>query len=287
MTRSTSEVVADFTHDAHTARVVFGVDARRTSLLPELERLGARTLLVLASESQRKVADELAAAMSRFRPRLLGFTRGGGAAQRSFLARALAACDAVDCLVAVGSGAVIRAAAEVAWRAALPLIVLPTSYAGAEYGFAPDTAERSSLAGPRVVIYDPTLTVGLPDHVTGRSAMRALAHGVDVLCTPDASPVAGMMAEEGIRQIADGASDAILDPHGLVGRSRAQYGGYLTAASLAVTAPGPPNPRQGGRASLRAAPRRCGCGSPATPSCRDRRAETTGPRPCRLGRGLQ
>jgi maleylacetate reductase len=100
-------------------------------------------------------------------------------------------------------------------------------------------AACSSAAASRVVIYDPALTVGLPDHVTARSAMRALAYGAEVLCTPDASPVAAMMAAEGIRQIADGTPDAILHPHGLVGRSRTQYGGYLTAASLAVTPPGP------------------------------------------------
>lgn len=238
-------MVAGFTHDAHPARVVFGVDAHRTELLPELERLRARAILILASESQSEVAEELTLAMPGFRPRSLGFTRGKGAAERRSRARALAACEGVDCLVAVGSGAVIRAAAELAWQAAIPLIVLPTSYAGAEFdalmaaSHGRGRTRRSARADPRVVIYDPTLTVGLPDHITGRSAMLALANGVGVLCTPEASPVAAMMAEEGIRQIADSALDAILHPRGLIGRSRTQYGGYLIASALAVTAPGP------------------------------------------------
>jgi len=247
--RSMSEVVAGFTHDVHSVRVVFAVDAHRTSLLPELDRLGARAALFLASASQKAVASALTAAMPGGRAQPLAFTRSRSAAGQISRAYEVAAREHADCLVAVGSGTVIHAARQAALRAELPLVALPTSYAGAEFVSPPDTpapppgrtgpAAYPSAAASRVVIYDPALTVGLPDRVTARSAMRALAHGVDVLCTPDASPVAAMMAEEGIRQIADGMPDAILHPHGLVGRSRTQYGGYLTASSLAVTAPGP------------------------------------------------
>ncbi|AKJ08519.1 hypothetical protein ABB07_00145 [Streptomyces incarnatus] len=243
--RSMSEVVGGFTHDVHAVRVVFAVDAHRTSLLPELERLGAKAVLVLASASQKAVAGALTAAMPDGRAQPLAFKRSRSAAGQISRAYEVAVREQADCLVAVGSGAVIHAARQAALRAEVPLVALPTSYAGAEFVAPPETppgstgpAAYSSAAASRVVIYDPALTVGLPDHVTARSAMRALAHGVDVLCTPDASPVAAMMAEEGIRQIADGMPDAILHPHGLVGRSRTQYGGYLTAASFAVTAPG-------------------------------------------------
>ncbi|GHE56058.1 maleylacetate reductase [Streptomyces capitiformicae] len=247
-----SEVVAGFTHDVYAVRVVFAVDAHRTSLQPEIERLGAKAVLVLASASQKAVAGALTAAMPGDRVQPLAFTRSRSAAGQISRAYEVAAREQADCLVAVGSGAVIHAAGQAALRAEVPLVALPTSYAGAEFVSPPDTSDTPtpppdgtgpaaypSAAASRVVIYDPTLTVGLPDHVTARSAMRALAHGVDVLCTPDASPVAAMMAEEGIRRIADGMPDAILHPHGLVGRSLTQYGAYLTASSLAVTPPGP------------------------------------------------
>ncbi|MFF7655634.1 iron-containing alcohol dehydrogenase [Streptomyces sp. NPDC007983] len=247
--RSMSEVVAGFTHDVHAVRVVFAVDAHRTTLQPELDRLGAKAVLVLASASQRAVASALTAAMPGGRAQPLAFSRSRSVAGQISRACEVAARGEADCLVAVGSGAVIHAARQAALRAELPLVALPTSYAGAEFVSPSGTPSLSpSRSGPavdtspaasRVVIYDPVLTVGLPDHVTARSAMRALAYGVDVLCTPDASPIAAMMAEEGIRQIADGMPDAILHPHGLVGRSRTQYGGYLTVGSLAVTPPGP------------------------------------------------
>jgi hypothetical protein len=76
-----SEVVAGFTHDVHAVRVVFAVDAHRTSLLPELERLGARAALVLASASQKAVASALTAAAPGGRAQLLQFSgpTGGGA----------------------------------------------------------------------------------------------------------------------------------------------------------------------------------------------------------------
>ncbi|WP_069870843.1 iron-containing alcohol dehydrogenase [Streptomyces malaysiensis] len=247
--RSTSQVVAGFTHDVHAVRVVFGLDAHRTSLLPELEALGAKTILVLASASQKAVAGELTASVPGGRAQSWEFTRSRSVAEQVSRAHAHAVREQIDCLVAVGSGAAIHTARETALRGGLPLVALPTSYAGAEFVSPPDAAadhrektrpaKRSSLADPRTVIYDPTLTVRLPDHITGRSALRALAHGVDILCTPGASPVAVMMAEEGIRELADGAPDTILHPYGMVGRSRTQYGSYLTAAALAVTAPGP------------------------------------------------
>ncbi|MFH9008188.1 iron-containing alcohol dehydrogenase [Streptomyces afghaniensis] len=246
--RSMSEVVAGFTHDVHAVRVVFAVDAHRTSVQPELDRLGAKAVLVMASASQKAVAGALTAAMPGGRAQPLAFSRSRSVVGQLSRAYEVAAREEADCLVAIGSGAVIHAARQAALRAELPLVALPTSYAGAEFvspsGTPPLSPGRSGPAADmspasRVVIYDPALTVGLPDHVTARSAMRALAYGVDVLCTPDASPVAAMMAEEGIRQIADGMPDAILHPHGLVGRSRTQYGGYLTASSLAVTPPGP------------------------------------------------
>lgn len=86
---------------------------------------------------------------------------------------------------------------------------------------------------PRVVVYDPELTYSLPGFVTGPSAINALAHCVEAFYAPGASPISSLMAEEGIRAIADGLPDAVSHSDGHAGRSKTLYGAYLAGAAFA------------------------------------------------------
>ena len=61
-------------------------------------------------------------------------------------------------------------------------MAVPTTYAGSElttiYGLSRDGRKRTGrdpLVLPKVVLYDPALTVQLPSQVTGASGMNALA----------------------------------------------------------------------------------------------------------------
>ena len=75
-------------------------------------------------------------------------------------------------------------------------MAVPTTYAGSEqttiYGL---TGGRHKQTGkdpavlPKVVIYDPELTLGLPTEVTGPSSFNALAHSVEALYAPGHNPV--------------------------------------------------------------------------------------------------
>ena len=243
-TAAMSGIVGDFIHDRLPGRIVFGAGASGTQLASELERLNVATALALASPSQVDVADELVQQSPRGSAGVVVLDSDGIASMAVSRAAECFAQGRADCLLAVGGGSVMRAAKETAAAAAVPLVAVPTTYSGAELRLGCDVPmQTDATAGsarllPRVVVYDPQLTFSLPDQVTGASAMTALANGIEALCAPGANPVSTLLAEEGLRKIADGSPDAVLHPHGLVGRSKTQYGGYLTGAAFATTLPG-------------------------------------------------
>src|SRR3954452_22293350 len=166
-----------FTYDALPGRVVFGAGASRRLLAAEVDRLGASRLLLIATEQERLLAEELSAVLG---DRVIGvFTdvRPHVPVEVGDRARAAAHEARADALLSVGGGSTTGTAKAVALETALPVIAVPTTYAGSEltpvWGM---TDERRKTTGtdlrvlPRVVVYDPDLTVTLPPAITGPSA---------------------------------------------------------------------------------------------------------------------
>jgi len=105
---------------------------------------------------------------------------------------AVAAATGVDGLVGLGGGSAIDTAKAVSARTGLPLVAVPTTYAGAEWTpyFGMRDEERrlkTGGSGARTVaiVYEPELTLGLPRDETGGTAMNALAHSVEALYPGD------------------------------------------------------------------------------------------------------
>jgi alcohol dehydrogenase class IV len=109
-------------------------------------------------------------------------------------------------LVALGGGRVIDVAKAVAAVRGGRVAALPTTLAGAEMTRIhrlPEGHEAADgLVRPELVLADPPLMVGLPEPRLRASAMNALAHGADSLCTPLANPVSTMSALRGAGLIA-------------------------------------------------------------------------------------
>jgi maleylacetate reductase len=98
-----------------------------------------------------------------------------------------AAHDA-DCLVALGGGSAIDTGKAVSAELGLPLVAVPTTYAGAEWTtyFGVRDEERGVKgggSGARVVaaVYEPALTLDLPRAETVGTALNALAHAAEAL----------------------------------------------------------------------------------------------------------
>jgi alcohol dehydrogenase class IV len=98
------------------------------------------------------------------------------------------------------------------------------------------TTGRDRTVLPATVVYDPALTTSLPADISAASGMNALAHLVEGLYAPDASPVTAVLAEEGIRALADALPRVVVAPGDLDARSCALYGAWLAGWVLGTAA---------------------------------------------------
>jgi alcohol dehydrogenase class IV len=151
----------------------------------------------------------------------------------------------VDAVVSVGGGSTTGLAKAVALESGLPIIALPTTYAGSEatdvWGMTEDNQKRTGSDPrvlPRTVIYDAALTLSLPIDMSVASGLNALAHCVDSMWAPRADPINAALAAEGIRALSAGLPPVKTDPAGLAGREQALYGAYLSAVSFASAGSG-------------------------------------------------
>jgi maleylacetate reductase len=234
----------NFAYEALPGRVVLAVGAL-DQVGREVERLGTSRAFLIVDRMASAFGDVVAAQLGE---RMVA--RGGEAIQHvpvELAERALAAATAVtpDVLVSVGGGSSTGLAKILALDLRLPIVAVPTTYAGSEmtpiYGSTGDRHKRTGRSLdvlPRVVVYDPNLTVGLPPGVTGPSAFNAIAHCVEALWMPQANPVTSVLAVEGVRAIAASLPAAMRAPDDLEARSALQYGACLAGMALAQTGTG-------------------------------------------------
>ena len=150
-----------------------------------------------------------------------------------------------DLILCIGGGAAIGLGKAIALERAVSILAIPTTYAGSEmttiWGITEGGVKRVGRdirVLPKTVVYDPELTLGLPPHIGGPSGMNALAHCVESLYAANASPVTTMMAEAGIRALAESLPVVIEQPNSIDARSTALYGAYLGGAALGVASMG-------------------------------------------------
>jgi maleylacetate reductase len=234
----------DFTYTACPTRVVFGAGALK-HLGREIELLGAKRALVLSTPGQAAAARRIA---ERLGDKAVGVF--AGAVMHVPIATARAARDearrlGADCAVAIGGGSTTGLGKAIALESGLPIVAIPTTYAGSEvtsiYGLAEGGLKktgRDPRVLPRTVIYDPELTLTLPFATTVTSAFNAIAHAAEGLYAHDGNPIVALMAEEGIRACAAALAPLQVDPHDLAARSDALYGAWLCGTVLGSVAMG-------------------------------------------------
>lgn len=220
------------------ARVVFGTGAL-ASLAREVEQLGATRALVLCTPEQTALAQRVAGLLGE---RYVGMFPGAVMhvpIEVAREARALAARLGADCAVAVGGGSTIGLGKAIALESPIPIVAVPTTYAGSEmtpiYGITERGEKktgRSVQVLPRSVIYDPELTLSLPAALSATSGLNAIAHCVEAMYAADANPVTTLMAEDGIRALASGLPEVVARPHDLAARSACLYGAWLAGSVL-------------------------------------------------------
>ncbi|MBB4917204.1 maleylacetate reductase [Streptosporangium saharense] len=233
-----------FVYEAQPMRVVFG--AGSTAVLPaEAERLGMRRALVLSTPQQRGLATRVAALLGERAAGVFDGARMHVPVETVAAAEAAVAEADADGCVAVGGGSTVGLGKALALRRALPVLALPTTYAGSEmtpiWGLTENAEKRTGrdpAVMPRSVVYDPDLTMTLPAAVSVTSGINALAHAVEALYAPDGSPVVAAMAERGVRDLANALPLLADDPGDRAGRRAALCGAWLCGACLGATTMG-------------------------------------------------
>jgi maleylacetate reductase len=230
----------EFTYEMLPGRVVFGVGSR-DRLADEVAALGAERALVLSTPGKRALAEETA---GRLGARTVGIYDQAVMhvpIEVATAARAAAERQGADCYVAIGGGTTIGLAKAIALETGRPIVALPTTYSGSEMtpiqGITADGLKRTRRDPkmlPKVVIYDPELTLALPAKVSGLSGMNAIAHCVEALYARNANPITSLMAEEGIRALAANLPVVVREPGNLEARAEALYGAWLGGSALAV-----------------------------------------------------
>src|SRR5438132_2407811 len=233
-----------FNFEAHIPRVVFGAGSL-ARLGDEIERLGARRALVLSTSEQadtaRRVAELLGERSAGIFPRAVMHVPIEAAREARDEARRVGA----DCAVAIGGGSTTGLGKAIALDSGLPIIAIPTTYAGSEmtpiYGITEGGLKktgRDPRVLPKTVIYDPELSLTLPVGLTVTSALNAIAHAAEGLYAHDGNPIVALMAEEGIRALAIALPALVASPRDLPARGDALYGAWLCGAVLGHVAMG-------------------------------------------------
>ncbi|WP_369242417.1 maleylacetate reductase [Streptomyces sp. R21] len=235
----------DFAYETQPARVVFRPGAAVSATPGEAARLGLRRLLVVCGSRGQDTARMVADALGDVCVGLHAEARMHVPVEIVERAVEVARAAGADGCVAVGGGSAIGLGKGIALRTGLPLIAVPSTYAGSEmtpvWGLTENGAKRTGRdpsVQPRSVVYDPELTLSLPVDLSVTSGVNALAHAVEALYAPDGSPLVSLMAEEGVRAMTGALPGIAVAPDDLDARSRALYAAWLCGACLGSTTMG-------------------------------------------------
>ncbi len=164
----------------------------------------------------------------------------------------LAKENKVNAIIGMGGGSPIGMAKALAPRLAekgsnlrMPEVVaIPTTYSGSEmtpvYGIThasetPPHKVTDSNPGsvPRLVVYDPQLTLDLPPEMTASTGINALAHCFEALYSIRRNPLSTAAATNGVRHITRALLRCYQHGDDLQARAQMLTGSHLAGLSLA------------------------------------------------------
>jgi maleylacetate reductase len=225
-------------------RVVFGTGAT-ARLGHELDARGIHRVLVITTPGRSAAFQTL---RDRLGERVVGLCdRAALHVPIDRVREALADAERLspDALLAVGGGSAIGLAKAVALERLLPIVAVPTTYAGSEmtgiWGMTDGEQKRTGRdpgVAPSLVVYDPELTLTLPANVSAASGMNAIAHAVEAMYAADAGPVATSAADKAIRLLAQALPRIVARPRDLDARTAALQGAHAAGVALNLASMG-------------------------------------------------
>jgi maleylacetate reductase len=232
-----------FDHKTLPQRVLFGTYRARQNVSEFVAETGATRIMVLASEREA----ERAASVTADTRVTLNWTEIAQHVPLAIAERARAAAvhNDIDLLICVGGGSTTGMAKAIAMTTGIPILAVPTTYAGSEatnvWGLTESqrkTTGTDDRVLPAAVVYDASLTLSLPVGLSVASGLNGIAHCIDSLWAPRADPINAALAAEGIRALAAGLRLISANPVSPDGREQALYGAYLAAVAFASAGSG-------------------------------------------------
>ena len=228
-----------------------------TGLGEAVARLGRQRLVLCANHSMQKVGyveavrpllgDRLVAVCDSVHPHV----------QDTQLKEIfdLAVENKADAVVGMGGGSPIGMAKAVVsrlngtWDVELPVIAIPSTYAGSEmtpvFGVThtdENPPRKVTVNDPRIlpklVLYDPQLTLDLPPELTASTGINALAHCIEALYSKTRNPLSTAAARDGVGHIHNSLLRCYQDGKDLDARSDMLLGSHLAGLSLASVSMG-------------------------------------------------
>jgi alcohol dehydrogenase class IV len=259
----------DFHYISYAQEVIFG-HAALTRMEEAMKHFGWHRLMLCANRSMRSnghaaavegaLGDRLVAVFDVVQPHVQDVQVDE--------ALALAAANDVDAIIGLGGGSPIGMAKAVAYtledaaiksprgqlasptaQPMIPVVAIPTTYAGSEmtavFGITHSrepvprkvTTYDPKIA-PKMVVYDPQLTLDLPPELTASSGINALAHCFEALYSVTRHPLSTAAALSGIKKISNSLLSCFQDGGNLQARTEMLAGAHLAGLSLASVAMG-------------------------------------------------
>lgn len=177
-----------FIFDLPRLRVVFG-PGRRSQLKQEVEALGLKRVLIIADPIHVGTATLLSDQLGSLSAGVYDKVAVHVPVEIAEAGKARIKELGADGCVCLGGGSSIGLAKIIALDLGLPIIAIPTTYAGSEYdarlgptsGALKKTGKDAKVQ-PKSVIYDAELLTSLPPKIAGPSGINAMAHCVEGRC---------------------------------------------------------------------------------------------------------
>ena len=251
----------EFRYTSYAQEIIFAADSV-ARLVDAVERFHWRRLMLCSTGSLRRgghiatlekaLGSRLVAIYEHVQPHVPDF--------QVVEALELASEKEIDALIGMGGGSPIGMAKAVSMaleekrtgpaRAAFPIdqplvpvIAIPTTYAGSEMtptygvtyhndGSARKVTVTDAKITPRLVIYDPLLTLNLSSAMTASTGINALAHCVEALYSITRNPLSTSAALSGIRSIYTALPLCYADGNDLEARTEMLVGAFLAGSAL-------------------------------------------------------
>jgi maleylacetate reductase len=226
-----------FDHTTHGQRVLFGTGVAVANTVQVVESLGAKRVLLIGDRFAMALCDAIAErtpVVARVHE-IVQHVPIGSAMTTVALARERGA----DAVIAIGGGSSTGLAKIVARDAGLPIVAVPTTFAGSEatsvWGITEAGRKTTGVdvkVLPKAVVYDASLMASLPGRLAVSSGLNALAHAVDGFWGPRNDPINKAMGAEGLRALFPGLRAVHADPDDIGAREQTLYGAYLAAVAF-------------------------------------------------------